>query len=1171
MATPGEPTGPHHDPLDAVIAEYLQQVEAGVVPDRAALLARHLDLADGLRAFFADYDRLDRQAGELRLSQGPHPADGPEPPRVRYFGDYELLEEIARGGMGIVYKARQTSLNRIVALKMILHGKLATPLDVARFRIEAEAAANLDHPNIVPIYEVGEHDGQQYYTMRFIEGRSLARQPPGNLREAGRLLATVSRAVHFAHQRGILHRDLKPANILLDAEGQPHLTDFGLAKRVQQDASLSPSGAIVGTPSYMAPEQAAPRSGSSGSGGLTTRADVYSLGAILYELLTGRPPFRADTPLDTLLQVLEKEPVRPRSLNPQVDLDLETMCLTCLQKEPRKRYGSAEALAEDLERWLRGEPILARPVGTLGRFTRWCRRNPVVAGLTGAVAAALLGGIVVSTYFAIEANRQREHAEAARDDLERETVLGLITSLDPKGADTLTQPEVEALWRLGATNNERVRLLFLEEALRTEATASQLGHRGAWFVHGAVGLDLQRRARMERLLAEAMRDTGRSLRHRTEIARATLELAERESPLQRACVEVINQGLAAHEYSNLPHSWRRSLRAMIDGFAPSDAARVLTQAFAHEHASDIASEQLAQRLVTVAERLEPAEAIRVLNDALAHSHDGNARLLIEGLTAVTGRLEPTEAVHVLSQSLAHEKRPWIRRDWATGLAAATGRLEPIEAARLLNQCLARETEPSCCQSIAEGLGAVAGRLEPTEAARVCAEAAKVLTRALALEKEIAEGPSNGNRAYLVAGLAAVARYLEPTEGARVLNQELAQTREGHTRRLLAASLAAVARQLEPAEAARVCTQAVRFLNQALVQEHNGDARGNLAECLAAVAGRLEPAETARVCAEAAKVLTQALALEKDVAGGLNNDRAPLAAGLAAVAWRLEPTEASRVLSQALAQETDSWTRNQLAAILAAVAGRLEPAEAVRVCARTAHLLHKALAQEKDDAARGQLIEALLAVAWRLEPAEVARIRTELARSCLQVQDQSPDTNNIARMSNFIQLLDGSEALHAVGVLARRIVSDPDLLYYRAEYKGMGPLVTVFDPDALQRFLIDSTHSQVQRRVVALSTAIGISAQRLALSLSVLPAAAEPLSCRLTTQDLVDLLKMPTCVREVRRIILEHLSNRYGRRFETHWDFVRFAQEQELNLDFTTPPKRPDAKLPPLFESPAQRQ
>src|SRR5262245_58192698 len=286
---------------------------------------------------------------------------------------YRLETELGRGGMGVVYKAVQLGLNRPVALKMLLNGAWASPTDVQRFRLEAEAVAQLDHPNIIPVYEVGERDGLHYFSMKLVEGSgSLARHMArlaGNLPAVVRLLVTVARAVHYAHQRGIIHRDLKPANILLDADEYPYVTDFGLAKRTAGGSDMTQTGAVVGTPSYMAPEQAR------GQKTLTTAVDVYALGAILYELLTGRPPFVAATPLDTLLQVLEREPERPRAINPPADPDLEAVCLKCLARDPQQRYTSAADLADDLGRWLEGEPLSVRPLRLASLVRLWLRHN----------------------------------------------------------------------------------------------------------------------------------------------------------------------------------------------------------------------------------------------------------------------------------------------------------------------------------------------------------------------------------------------------------------------------------------------------------------------------------------------------------------------------------------------------------------------------------------------------------------------------------------------------------------------------------------------------------------------------------------------------------------------------------------------------------------------------
>ena len=366
---------PFDQELEQVLATYLRLIEAGQPVDRAGILAANPHLADELRSFFQNREAMERLAEPLRAADMPTMTVGSagsgeanQRPPIRYFGDYELLDEIARGGMGVVYRARQVSLNRVVALKMILSGQLASQADVQRFRQEAELAANLDHPGIVPIYEIGEHHGQHYFSMKLIEGGTLhfrAAEFQRDARKAAALMATVARAVHHAHQQGILHRDLKPGNILIDAAGEPHVTDFGLARKIGLDSSLTMSGQIMGTPHYMAPEQARGENRA-----LTPGADIYSLGAMLYELLGGQRPFTGEDFITLLKQVAETEPPRLRTLKPSLDRDIETMVMKCLEKSPAARYATAAELADDLDRWQRGEPVRARPAGLILRAVK---------------------------------------------------------------------------------------------------------------------------------------------------------------------------------------------------------------------------------------------------------------------------------------------------------------------------------------------------------------------------------------------------------------------------------------------------------------------------------------------------------------------------------------------------------------------------------------------------------------------------------------------------------------------------------------------------------------------------------------------------------------------------------------------------------------------------------
>ncbi len=451
--------------LDEAVLAFLKASENGESVDPQSWIDRYPDLRDELSGFFNDQKRLDRLASLLKLvvdetggavnneaTVGWAPQAG-EPltslDGARVLGDYEILEEIGKGGMGRVYKARQRSLKRIVALKMVLAGAHARPEELQRFRSEAEAVARLQHPNIVQIFEVGELDGMPFFSLEFVDGGSLASQlngMPVPARAAAELTRTMAEAIDFAHRHGIIHRDLKPANVLLtaqlDAQGLARkrtlggssmrssamtssprpagavvkITDFGLAKRLDEESGQTKSGTVMGTPSYMAPEQAA-----GDRHRVSVMTDVYGLGAVFYELLTGRPPFRAATPWETVNQVLRQEAPSPRLLDGSIDRDVETICLKCLQKEPHRRYESAQALADDLRLYLDGKPILARPVPGAVKFWRMCRRHPAVSGSLGFALTALL--VLLTTVALFNGRLKRELSQ--NESINRELQMSL--------------------------------------------------------------------------------------------------------------------------------------------------------------------------------------------------------------------------------------------------------------------------------------------------------------------------------------------------------------------------------------------------------------------------------------------------------------------------------------------------------------------------------------------------------------------------------------------------------------------------------------------------------------------------------------------------------------------------------------------------------------------------
>ncbi len=1354
-----------HSSLDALIAFYMQAVEAGRVPNRQDLLDQNPAMADQLRAFFADVDRIDRVASPLRHAVGLDATSDVDanghgvPTTIRYFGDYELLEEIARGGMGVVYKARQASLNRLVALKMILRGTFASPRDIQRFRAEAESAANLDHPHIVPIYEVSEHDGQQYYSMKFVEGTSLAKHPRGQLREEVSRLIDVVRAVHDAHQHGVLHRDLKPSNVLVDSHGTLFVTDFGLAKRLADtasDHSLTEPGQVLGTPRYMAPEQAAGRKD------LTVAADLYSLGVILYERLTGQTPFVGENALTLLRQVRETEPPRPSVIRPGLERDLETVVLKCLDKDPARRYSSAESLAEDLSNWLTGRPISARPVGQAERAWRWCKRNPVVAGLAASLALALVLGTVVSGFFALAERRGRIRAEEAEDRTERTFARSLVRPLDPlgdeRGDDNMSEPEITALWELSQLHSDSIGLCFLDEATRDPLTARQLRARSEPALIAAIGLDPTLRERAYSLLSSKLRDSALPGPTRAESAIIALELEAQPGTTMEEFIKTIVESLTADAPESARTSWPRHLLDVSDRIDPIVATRLLAAALAVETDIEVRSE-IASRLATTAGCMPPAEGAKFLGAVL--ESEVNAKLLGRGpsVGAITAMVDKEHTpVAVTATALATAARK-----------ADSAEIEKIcsRAAQALVSALERRNDDSDISALANALVSLSARLKPPDASLRCRQAAQILVNGLLrksrtntlfannmLLPEVLPAlsdrmePIEASRMYaklsydlavmlaneggaeapqaLTNCLATIAKWLPSTElpvgensVTQILRTAIEREKFADARANLAWGLAPLAERLGPAEAAKICRPIAEDLLRSIQKESNPNERVLLIRGLGALTLRFAPDQAVQVVrllaarieingdwengyeygslvkhvyyvfkeldssdsGKAAWLLVAALAQEKDakirssLAAGLCSlaDRMDsaeavkvcgpvvaemarslvtkmefidhLISGFVVIASRVPPSEAAEtagVLADALNLQTNAAFRKQLALALSTVAGEMDPVDSARICNKSASAMLDSLAHETDTQIRVDLASALLCLATGMDPSEAARAfataiehetdpkfpgwkryqaavergligdlalsklvdgfvtaaarlhRANAVRMSVQLANllssrlefepimhlRSRLASSLARVAGIMDSIDASRVCDKIlDSFLRVLLVRPDDRYLMggevalalprlnpALAKGWArKLCTFIVGEAksddysvlLNSILTDSGPEQVSRRIVRISKTAGPG------YVCTLEAAArvfgEPFPCRLTTQELVDLLKMPTCFGAARRVVLDHLGNRYGRRFVNHWAFVRFATEQELDLDFTTPPRRPDPR------------
>jgi hypothetical protein len=1074
---------------------------------------------------------------------------------------YEVEAVLGQGGMGVVFRARHLRLGRPVALKMLLAGAYAGPTERARFQREAEAAAGLCHPNIVQLYEVGDHEGRPYFTMELVDGGNLSGKlaaAPQPVRWAAELVASLAEAVSVAHGAGIIHRDLKPANILLTAAGTPKISDFGLARRLEGQDALTQSGTTIGTPSYMAPEQVC---GTAGPVGPAT--DVYGLGGILYELLTGRPPFLAGTALETFRQVLAEEPVPPSRLNRRVPRDLETVCLKCLHKEPHRRYPSAAALAEDLRRYLLGQTVSARPVGSLERAGKWVRRNKAVAGLLAGVVFALVAGTAASLMFAVEAGRQaklagdragelerqagaleaktrdaeakKAEAEQARAEAERNLVSGIMSPIgrnphlplsDP--GDPLDPTEADVVCQLRAAS-PHVRLQLLETTLRQPELARRVGRRADWVMQAVVGCDRARRAEVRHLLVRRIQEP------------------EAPQEVSLACAQF---GLAVNLDDRV---WAERAAAALS----AELRDPLTEP--HEYP------KLADGLAAVCEHLPPTEAAdhaaRALDVFLALLREPRGRyvdsaLLGRAIVALSGRLDAVATTRA-AEAIEHQMRqaPALRVLWpslAKTLVAVCRRLPPSAADAVVNRTVdfILETRPpdkdkSSYRYHAEALGVLCGRLDADRAGRVAEAIIAILGDGYTIESIRSEFiRENG----IQEALAVVAERLDPPgclRAAEGLVLVLQKAGPIITTDKLRTALAALCRRLDAAGATRV-TDAIL----AAVRDPNTtvEVRTIFADAVPALGGQLDPARAEALESALVDSLLASLADTK-----ATYPRVLLVQALASVCGRPGARSAARAAEALLAEIRDPQTApeflKRLAAALAVVSGQLPRGEAAAHARQVVAVLDSRWVARTNPLERALLAEAMASLWPFLSPTEAAaharRVSAELEEAL-----RGPNTTafELAVLTQALtevwKYLDPAERVARANSAADTLIAAirkprNDGVTVGSLSRALTTLCACLDRPGVVRV----AHVQV-----AVFNRMNVERYRYAFHMLDFTQVA----ARLDERELRDFLADPLAAGRLQRTILDVLGGRKNRSFRNTWDYLDWTASHGDSTEVSAP-------------------